>query len=117
MKPWYVELFENYGKKYDQEGFTHGTKGECDFIEKELGYNKTLKILDVGCGTGRHTIELTKRGYLVTGVDLSAAQLRRAKEKAEQENLQIVFIQGDARNLPFQNQFDVAIMLCEGVKS
>ena len=54
MKQWYETLFENYGKKYDNENFTQGTIGECDFIEKEINYNKNIKILDIGCGTGRH---------------------------------------------------------------
>ena len=71
QKQWYEALFENYGKKYDRENFTQGTTGECDFIEVELKNDKSLNILDVGCGTGRHTIELTKRGYSVTGIDLS----------------------------------------------
>lgn len=113
-KQWYEELFDNYGKKYDNECFTQGTIGECDFIEKELNYNKSLKILDVGCGTGRHSIELTKRGYNITGVDLSESQLERARGKAAAENLKINFIRHDARNLPFRNEFDAAIMLCEG---
>jgi SAM-dependent methyltransferase len=73
-----------------------------------------LKILDVGCGTGRHSIELTKRGYNITGIDLSESQLQVAKEKAAAENLKIKFLHHDARNLPFSNEFDVAIMLCEG---
>jgi len=111
---WYEKLFENYAKNYDNESFTKGTAGESDFIEQELGFNKSLKILDVGCGTGRHSIELSKRGYTVTGVDLSPSQLKRAKEKAEVEGLKINFLQHDARNLPFVNEFDVAIMLCEG---
>ncbi|OGV20427.1 MAG: SAM-dependent methyltransferase [Ignavibacteria bacterium RIFOXYA2_FULL_37_17] len=114
MKQWYEELFENYAMKYDNECFVQGTVGECDFIEKEIGYNKTAKILDIGCGTGRHTIELTKRGYNVVGVDLSESQLKRAKEKAAEQKLQIVFQKHDARNLPFANEFDLAIMLCEG---
>jgi len=113
-KQWYEQLFENYGKKYDNESYTHGTVGECDFLEKELAFNKSLKILDVGCGTGRHTIELTKRGYMVTGIDLSESQLKRAKEKAEANSLVIDFQQQDARNLPFHSEFDVAIMICEG---
>ena len=54
--PWYVSLFRNYAKQYDKESFTQGTLGECDFIEQELDYDKTLQILDVGCGTGRHSI-------------------------------------------------------------
>ncbi len=114
QKQWYESLFENYGEKYDSESFTQGTIGECDFIETELGFNKSLKILDVGCGTGRHTIELTKRGYSVTGIDLSESQLKRAKDKAKSENLIVDFQQQDARNLTFNNEFDAAIMLCEG---
>ena len=82
---WYEKLFENYAEQYDKESFTQGTIGECDFIEKELNYDKSLRVIDIGCGTGRHTIELTKRGYSVTGIDLSEAQLKRAREKASQE--------------------------------
>jgi len=113
-KQWYESLFENYGQKYDRENFTHGTVGECDFIEKELKFDKSLKILDVGCGTGRHAIELTKRGYNVTGIDLSESQLKRAREKAAAQNLSIDFQRQDARNLPFACEYDAAIMLCEG---
>jgi len=113
-KRWYEILFEDYGEKYDNENFTHGTTGECDFIEKELNYNKSLKILDVGCGTGRHSIELTKRGYRMTGIDLSESLLDRAREKAEKQKLTIEFLTCDARKLPFENEFDAAIMLCEG---
>jgi 2-polyprenyl-3-methyl-5-hydroxy-6-metoxy-1,4-benzoquinol methylase len=114
MKKWYESLFENYGKKYDDESFTKGTVGECDFIEKEIDYDKSLKIIDIGCGTGRHSIELTKRGYKVIGIDLSESQLERAKEKTKTQNLQIDFQKHDARNLPFKNEFNLAIMLCEG---
>ena len=113
-KQWYEELFENYGKKYDSEVFTSGTIGECDFLEKEFGYDRSLRILDIGCGTGRHAIELTKRGYNVTGIDLSDSQLKRAAEKAAAEGLTITFMKHDARNLPFNSEFDTAIMICEG---
>ena len=114
MKQWYESLFENYARTYDSEIYTQGTIGECDFIEKEINYDKSLKIIDIGCGTGRHSIELTKRGYKVIGIDLSESQLECAKEKAEAINLQIDFQKHDARNLPFENEFDLAIMLCEG---
>jgi 2-polyprenyl-3-methyl-5-hydroxy-6-metoxy-1,4-benzoquinol methylase len=114
MKQWYEQLFDNYGNQYDKESFTQGTVGECDFIEKELNYYRSLKIIDIGCGTGRHSIELTKRGYSVTGIDLSQSQLNRAREKALALNLKIDFLRHDARKLPFENQFDAAVMLCEG---
>lgn len=113
-KQWYESLFENYGKQYDNEQFTQGTIGECDFIEQELNGNKSLKILDVGCGTGRHAIELTRRGYTVTGIDLSPSQLQRAREKAKALGLDIDFQQRDARKLTFNAEFDVVLMLCEG---
>ncbi len=113
MKQWYESLFENYGRKYDAEPFTQGTSGECDFIEDEIGRNKRLKILDLGCGTGRHSIELVRRGYQVIGVDLSDSMLARAREKAAGERVNVTFRKEDARNLPFVGEFDLVMMLCE----
>jgi 2-polyprenyl-3-methyl-5-hydroxy-6-metoxy-1,4-benzoquinol methylase len=114
MINWYEKLFENYALQYDKESFVIGTLGECDFIEDEIGFRKNSKILDIACGTGRHSIELTKRGYNVTGIDFSESQLKRAKEKAQEQNLSIDFQKFDARNLPFSSEFDLAIMICEG---
>lgn len=115
MKQWYEELFENYAVQYDKEVFTQGTLGECDFIEQEIDKNKAVKILDIGHGTGRHSIELAKRGYEVAGIDLSESQLDKAKEKASSfSNLKVMFEQKDAREPHFANEFDLAIMLCEG---
>ncbi len=114
MEQWYEALYENYAHKYDKECFVKGTAGECDFIEREIRGDKSLKIIDIGCGTGRHSIELAKRGYNVTGVDLSESQLKRAVEKAKDQGVAIDFKKHDARNLPFENEFDLAVMLCEG---
>ncbi|MFH2011171.1 MAG: class I SAM-dependent methyltransferase [Pseudomonadota bacterium] len=114
MKQWYEELFENYAENYDNEDFTKGTVGECDFLEKEINYDKAVKILDVGCGTGRHSIELSKRGYSVTGIDLSESQLQRARQKSSVQSLKIDFQKHDARIPHFSNIFDLVIMLCEG---
>jgi ubiquinone/menaquinone biosynthesis C-methylase UbiE len=114
MKQWYETLFENYARTYDGEVFTQGTLQEVTFIEQEIGFDKTKRILDVGCGTGRHSIELAKRGYDVTGVDLSDSQLQRAREKAAEAGVQVRFIQCDARDLKFENEFDAALTICEG---
>lgn len=114
MKQWYEELFENYALKYDRESFVQGTMGECDFIEQEIDRDQNTRILDIGCGTGRHSIELAKRGYKVTGIDLSESQLTRAKEKASAQNLSINFELQDARKLNFGAEFNLVIMLCEG---
>ncbi len=114
MRQWYELLFENYGKSYDAEPYTQGTTGECDFIEAEIGGDKSTDILDVGCGTGRHSIELARRGYSVTGVDLSDSMIRRAAAKAEEAGVKVDFRKADARSLRFKEEFDLVIMLCEG---
>jgi 2-polyprenyl-3-methyl-5-hydroxy-6-metoxy-1,4-benzoquinol methylase len=114
MSHWYKELFENYARTYDKESFTQGAVGEVDFIEQEINFDKTKKILDIGCGTGRHAIELAKRGYKVTGIDLSKSQLQRATEKAKEASVDVRFIQSDAREINFTDEFDLVIMICEG---
>lgn len=117
MKQWYEELFTNYANKYENEVFTQGTLGEVDFIEKEINYDKNCKILDIGCGTGRHDVELTKRGYNVTGIDLSESMIEKAIENAKNARVNIDFQIADARNPHFNNEFDLVIMLCEGAFS
>jgi hypothetical protein len=69
QRPWYETLFAHYARRYDAEPFTRGTEGECAFIDAELGGRHALRILDVGCGTGRHAIRLAAMGYPVTGID------------------------------------------------
>ena len=114
MKQWYEELFTDYAETYDRELYTKGTIGEVDFIEAEIGHERSKTILDIGCGTGRHAIELAKRGYEVTGLDLSESQLRKAREKAQLEGVVATFLRRDARDFRFDRSFDLVIMLCEG---
>lgn len=114
MKPWYEELFSDYAEGYENEEFTKGTVGEVDFIESEIDHNKNIRILDVGCGTGRHSIELASRGYSVTGIDLSESMINKAMEYTGKLGLNIDFKVADARELKFKNEFDLAIMICEG---
>ena len=71
-------------------------------------------ILELGCGTGRHSIELARRGYKMVGVDLSESQLQRAEDKARDAGVQVTFLKFDARKLPFIDEFGLVIMLCEG---
>ena len=102
MKQWYEELFEDYSDKYDKETFTAGTPGEVDFFEKEIAFNRSYRILDIGCGTGRHSLELARRGYSVTGIDLSESMINKAKDIALKENLKVDFLVKDARNFSFR---------------
>ncbi len=114
MAQWYEELFADYARTYDGESFTQGTQGEVDFIEGELAGDRSKRILDVGCGTGRHAIELARRGYAVTGIDLSGSQLARAREKAREAGVSVEFLQRDARDFRFDTAFDLVLMICEG---
>jgi len=114
LKQWYEQLFENYSHTYDKESFTQGTMRECDFIEKEIAHVQSTKILDIGCGTGRHAIELSQRGYSVTGIDLSRSMIERAREKSRARGVKVHFCVADARSLAYESEFDLAIMMCEG---
>lgn len=111
---WYEVLFRNYANRYEDESFTKGTTGEVDFIESEIHRDRSKLILDIGCGTGRHAIELAKRGYKVTGIDLSESMLNKARQNASQAGVQVTFIQKDARKLDFQEKYDLVEMICEG---
>jgi 2-polyprenyl-3-methyl-5-hydroxy-6-metoxy-1,4-benzoquinol methylase len=114
MKPWYEALFLDYAESYNQEKYIQGTAGEVDFFENEIGHDKSCRILDIGCGTGRHSIELAKRGYPVTGIDLSDSMLSSARKTAKENHLYIHFIRKDARRFDFRRKFGLAIMICEG---
>jgi SAM-dependent methyltransferase len=115
-KPWYEALYE-YFPDYDEEPYTQNTEAEVDFIEATIGEDRGKRILDVGCGTGRHARALARRGYKVVGVDLSNALLARARQTARLENLDVAFIRHDARDLHFEREFDVVMSLCEGAFS
>ena len=119
MNPeWYKEYFEEMGIEYEEYCFTQNTENEVKWMIKEYLTNPEMKILDVGCGTGRHAINLATKGYKnITGIDLSPGMIRAAKKVAKEKNVQVDFRVCDARELPFENEFDAAICLCEGAFS
>lgn len=85
------------------------TSREVDFIEDVLSLHQGASVLDLCCGIGRHSIELAKRGYGVTGVDLSKEYLKRARERAKEERVKVKFVQKDMREVDFSQEFDGAI--------
>lgn len=103
---WYEHIFNEYYIKFDGHG---DTKEECSYIENLLKIQKGDKILDLCCGYGRHSIELAKRGYIVIGYDLSNILLEKAKADAAITRVDVRFIQGDMRHLPFSAEFDKVI--------
>jgi len=95
---------------------TH-TKSEVDFILNRCGLVVGQRVLDVGCGLGRHAMELAKRGMQVTGIDYIPKFIERAKLNASQEGLETVeFVDGDCRNADFAtNNYDAVICLYDVV--
>jgi SAM-dependent methyltransferase len=79
---------------------------EADFIEDSLGVAKGGTMLDLACGTGRHAIDLARRGYEVVGFDLSLAMLARAADEAQEREQKLNFVQGDMREMTFDEAFD-----------
>jgi len=88
------------------------TKVEVETLDKIFKKRGVKSVLDIACGTGRHSIPLSKLGYDVTGVDFALSQIALAKAKASMENLQINFFNMDANSLGFKgNSYDAAICM------
>jgi cyclopropane fatty-acyl-phospholipid synthase-like methyltransferase len=107
-------FFDGHAPVYMENVFTRNTQEEIEFLIAELGIGPGARILDVGCGTGRHAVELARRGYLMTGIDISEGMLREAARAAEEAGVSVELIQADASRFSTDMSFDAAICLCEG---
>src|SRR5207244_109871 len=105
----YAPIGDFLREQYLKYGFTKGTVGEVDFIIDLLNLPTGARILDVGCGTGRHSLELARRGYRPFGVDISSGFIEVARERATAEGLDAEFLLADARQLTLPQEFDAAI--------
>ena len=110
----WVSFFDAHAPVYDENVFTKNTVQEVDFLLDELQIAPGARLLDLGCGTGRHALELAKRGHRVTGLDISAGMLAQARTKANAAGVCVEWIQGDATRFSFADPFDAVICLCEG---
>lgn len=106
--------FDNNAPNYMDQSFTRNTAYEVDFIRNELNLRSGMHVLDVGCGTGRHSLAMATRGLQITGIDISSGMLSIARENAQKNGLRVTFIQADAVDFSLPQQFDAAICLCEG---
>jgi ubiquinone/menaquinone biosynthesis C-methylase UbiE len=113
-KTTWERFFDAHAPVYDDNVFTKNTVHEVDFLLDELLIPPGGAVLDVGCGTGRHAIELAKRGYVVTGLDLSSEMLSRAADKAKAENVHVDWLRSNATQFIFPGRYDAAVCLCEG---
>ncbi len=108
------EFFDHHCEIYMDNIFTKGTDREVPFLIEELNLPKGSTILDIGCGTCRHSVELARHGFKMTGVDMSTGMLNQARAAAEKANVELTLIHADATKFETDRQFDAAICLCEG---
>lgn len=112
-KNWYEKWFSN---KYYLDIYKHRDEKEArdiiNLFQRSVHLPSEAKVLDVCCGAGRHSIELARRGYTVTGFDLSEFLVSQAEEslkKAEEKDLKVEFLIKDMKDFSFDKKYDAAI--------
>lgn len=105
----------DYARLYDAMYGSKDYSRECDAVEgavRRYGDGGTYRaLLDVGCGTGSHSIPLAGRGYEVTGVDLSPDMVELARRKAAERGVTASFTTGDMRTVSLGRAFDVVVIM------
>lgn len=96
------------------QSWVEDTKRQVTFLIDELKLQGGEKILDLACGFGRHSLELARRGFAVTGVDITPAYIQYAKEQAESEGLDARFLCADIREVGFKSEFDLVLNMADG---
>jgi ubiquinone/menaquinone biosynthesis C-methylase UbiE len=102
------------GRAYLRYDFTKGTDQEVAFLIELLNLQPGKRLLDVGCGPGRHAIGFAKAGLQVTGIDISQRFLDLAAEDARTAGVGAAFFVVDARRMPFDDEFDAVVSICQG---
>lgn len=101
------------GAAYERNAFAFGTAQEVAWLRERLPLGSTARLIDVGCGTGRHARELANEGAEVVGVDVSAELLRAGRAAGAQRP--VSWVQSDARALPLPSGCaDAVLSLCQG---
>ena len=108
-----TEFGDRYADAYDHIYRHKDYAAECDALEAAFRrYATTVTtVLDLGCGTGTHAIELARRGYSVVGVDRSPQMLRHARDKASRSGVDVKFVEGDLRSISLDRIFDACISM------
>jgi ubiquinone/menaquinone biosynthesis C-methylase UbiE len=111
VEHWFEPIADHLGRAYLRYSFTKGTGQEVAFLVEELGLEPGMRLLDVGCGPGRHARAFAERGIEVLGIDISHRFVDLAAEGAPAG---ATFVRADARSMTFDAEFDAAISLCQG---
>lgn len=104
-------IADHLGAAYLRYSFTKGTEQEVAFLVEVLGLVPGQRVLDLGCGPGRHARALAARGIEVLGLDISERFVGLAAADAPPG---ASFVRADAREMTFDGEFDAAISLCQG---
>jgi SAM-dependent methyltransferase len=105
-QPWWEDLFNEDFMRASARVNDEQVRREVTFIEESLGVAAGGVVLDLGCGAGHHAVEFASRGYGVVGYDLSLYQLALAADVAQERSQKINFLQGDMREMAFEEMFD-----------
>jgi SAM-dependent methyltransferase len=108
---WFEGLADHMGAAYLRYSFTRGTDQEVAALVDALELQAGERVLDVGCGPGRHAHALARQGIEVVGIDISQRFVDLANEEAPEGAR---FERADARHLDYEGEFDAAISLCQG---
>lgn len=108
------DFFDYQAPVYEENSFTKNTLVEVQFLTEVMDLQPGMSVLDMGCGTGRHSIELARRGLRVVGVDFSGQMLFEAKRAAQRAGVSAEFVEADATEYRHPEPVDAAICLCEG---
>jgi SAM-dependent methyltransferase len=111
---WFDALARFLGPAYLRNAFTYGTEQEVAYLVERLALEAGDRVLDLGCGPGRHALALARRGIEVVGIDHSEAFVALARAAAQEERLPARFERADVRALDEYTAFDAAICLCQG---
>ena len=107
---WYVSAFADTADM----AWTDRTEAEVERAMRMLKPEGGERVLDLACGSGRHSLELKRRGFEVVGADISPELLEIARRDAEKEGLDVSFVEADLRDLAFDAEFDIVLSLNDG---
>lgn len=109
---WYEDFFSGLNSEmWERATTSEWTEKEVDFLIETLAVKPGAAILDIPCGFGRHTIELAKRGFLMTGIDISADYVQKLIRQVEADKLPVQVIQGDILTTQIEQMFNGAYCL------
>ena len=109
---WYEHFFTELPNEFWRRAASpEMTRADIDFLVDRLALKPASRILDVPCGSGRHSLALAARGHRITGLDISDEAITHARRAAADAGLDVTFKLADMRDLPRNGSFDAAVCM------